>query len=412
MQAIVDQTSAVTVADLVARARALGPKLRERIPAAAAARRIPAETMADLVKSGVLKACMPKRWGGYELPFGAHTDIAIELAKYCGSTAWVAGIVGSHNWWLGKYQPEAQKEVWENNPDALVAAAFASKPGSKAVAENGGYRVTGEWYFCSGVDNCDWVSLMCPVPQPDGPPELTMMLFKKGEYTVRDVWHSPGMRATGSNNVVVNGLFVKEHRATRVRELNSPASPGQAINTSWTYKLPMLDVFGYAVAAPTLGCAQATLAAFIESMTGRTSLEHTKVTDHPTLQVRVAESAAELDAAQALYESDIAHMNAVAKAGGTLDPLAIARIKRNGAFVCTLAKRAALRLVEATGAGGLSDTSAVYRTYADTLAGAAHRALNWDILGALYGKILLNGPAAIESDIARRQAAAAAALKQ
>jgi alkylation response protein AidB-like acyl-CoA dehydrogenase len=197
-----------------------------------------------------------------------------------------------------------------------------------------------------------------------------------------------------------------------MHELNSKASPGQALNTGWTFRLPMLDVFGYSVAATALACARATLEAFIAGMTGRTALDMTKVTDHPSLQLRVAEASVEIDAATALYESDIAAMNAVARANGTLTPADIGRIKRNCAYVATLSKRAAMRLTEATGAGGLLDGNPVYRAFADTVAAAAHRALNWDISGANYGKILFGDTASAEAELQRRMAAAAAALKQ
>ncbi|MCA9268107.1 MAG: hypothetical protein KDA41_06530, partial [Planctomycetales bacterium] len=382
--AVAEKNSGITSADLVKRAAALAPKLRARIEQGAKDRKVPAETIADLVDSRVFRACMPARFGGYELPFGAHTDVAIELARHCGSTGWVAGIISSHNWWLGKYHPDAQHEVWDDHADALVGAAFASKPGTKATKDGSDFIVNGEWLYCSGVDNCDWASLMTPVPQPSGPPDLVMVLLKKGEYKIKDVWNSPGMRATGSNNVIAENVRVPAHRVTRMAELNSPASPGQTLNTGWTFKLPMLDVFGYSVAGPTLGCGRATYDIFVASMTGRTALDASKVTDHATLQLRVGEAAAELDAAEALYKADIAFMNGVAKAGGTLSALDIARIKRNCSYVATLSKRAATRLVEATGAGGLMEGSPVYRAFSDTLAAAAHRALNWDINGTTF----------------------------
>ena len=353
---------------------------------------------------------MPARFGGHELPFGTHTDVAMELAKTCGSTGWVAGIIGSHNWWLGKYQIESQHEVWDNNADALVAAAFASKPGTKAVAVDGGYRVSGEWMWCSGIDHCDWCSLMTPVPQASGPPDLVMVLLKRGDYTVHDVWNVPGMKATGSNNVIVDDLFVPKYRATRVAELNNKASPGQKLNESWIYKLPMLDVFGYSVAGPTLGCARGALEGFIASMTGRSGLDGSKVTDHPTLQARVAESSAEIDAAQALYDTDMAFLRATAQANGDLTSAEIGRIKRNCAYVVTLAKRAASRLIEAMGANGVSDSNPVAIAFADTMAGASHRALNWDVNGVAYGKILFGAISSPDAELLKRQVAAAKAV--
>ena len=410
MAATPEKLHTVTAADLIKRVGTLAPKLIERRAKGASLRRLPDETMADLVATTALRACMPARFGGHELPFGTHTDVAMELAKTCGSTGWVAGIIGSHNWWLGKYQIESQHEVWDNNADALVAAAFASKPGTKAVAVDGGYRVSGEWMWCSGIDHCDWCSLMTPVPQASGPPDLVMVLLKRGDYTVHDVWNVPGMKATGSNNVIVDDLFVPKYRVTRVAELNNKASPGQKLNESWIYKLPMLDVFGYSVAGPTLGCARGALEGFIASMTGRSGLDGSKVTDHPTLQARVAESSAEIDAAQALYDTDMAFLRATAQANGDLTSAEIGRIKRNCAYVVTLAKRAASRLIEAMGANGVSDSNPVAIAFADTMAGASHRALNWDVNGVAYGKILFGAISSPDAELLKRQVAAAKAV--
>ncbi|MBL8642511.1 MAG: hypothetical protein JNK21_01150 [Rhodospirillaceae bacterium] len=409
--AAAEKAKKVTGEDLVARVAALAPTLAERRAKGAAARRLPDETIADLVSTTALRACMPARFGGHELPFGTHTDVAMELARHCGSTGWVAGIIGSHNWWLGKYQPEAQHEVWANDPDALVAAAFASKPGSKAVPTDGGYILSGEWMWCSGVDHCGWCSLMAPVPQPSGPPDLVMVLLKKGEYTVKDVWFTPGMKATGSNNVLASDVFVPKHRVTRIAELNSRFSPGQKLNDSWIYNLPMLDVFGYSVAGPVLGAARGALDGFIASMTGRSALDTTKVTDHPTLQARVAESSAEVDTAQALYDSDMAFMRVRAQANRDITPTELLRIKRNGAYVATLSKRAALRLIEAMGAVGVSDSNPVHIAFSDVLAGASHRALNWDISGAAYGKALFGQVSSPDAEMLKRQAAAAKHLE-
>ena len=92
-------SESLTVDDLVARASTLGLKLAERRSKARSLRRLPDETVADLIDNDLIRACQPKRFGGPELPFGAHTDVAMELARSCPSTGWVAGILGSHDWW-------------------------------------------------------------------------------------------------------------------------------------------------------------------------------------------------------------------------------------------------------------------------------------------------------------------------
>ena len=289
-----------TLEDLLCQVEALGPGLFARRELAAKNRQVPVESMTEIVESGVLRACMPARFGGHELPFGAHTDVAMEIARYCGSTGWVAGIIGSHNWWLGKYEPEAQFEVWQDNPDALVGAAFASQKGSVGIPREGGITVSGTWMWCSGIDHCDWVSLMTPIFDDNESPEMAMILLKKGEYSIDDVWFSPGMRGTGSNNVIIEDQFVPSHRITRIAELNCKDSPGLALNPSSVYKLPMLDVFGYSVAMPTLGCAKSTLDHFVNGMRERAALDNARVAEFQSLQLRAAESSAEIHAADVI----------------------------------------------------------------------------------------------------------------
>jgi len=393
----------ITTDELVSRAVALGPQLQERRLSAAKNRHIPEESIADLIDSEVLKACMPAKFGGFELPFGSHTDVAMELARYCGSTGWVAGIIGSHNWWLGKYQVEAQHEVWDKNPDALVAAAFASTKGSQAVQSAGGYTVSGKWLFCSGVDACGWTSLMAQVPRENQPPDLAMVLLPASDYTIEDVWYSPGMSATGSNNVLVNEVFVPAHRATLMSELNRKLSPGQMLNNGPTYRLPMLDVFGYSVAGPTLGAAKGALHNFLEGMRQRKALDNSRVAEFATQQVRVSEASAEIDAAQAIYDSDMAMMRNACIEDRELKQADLLRIKRNCAYIAQLSKRSASRVVEAMGAGGLNNSNPVHMAFSDAIAGASHRALNWDVHATAYGKVLFDLDVSAESEQARRQ---------
>ena len=399
------QDSAVTVDDLVARAAALGESLSARREETAKNRQVPAAGMAELVESKVLRACMPARFGGYELHFGAHTDVAMELARHCGSTGWVSGIIGSHNWWLGKYNPDAQHELWQDDPDALVGAAFASAKGSHGKPKKGGFVVSGTWMWCSGIDHSHWVALMTPIIDGDGPPDLAVMLLKKGEYSIDDVWYSPGLRGTGSNNVVIEDQFVPAHRVIRVAELNCKDSPGRTLNPSSVYKLPMLDVFGYSVAIPTLGCAKGTLEHFVNGMRERTALDNARVAEFQSLQLRAAESSAEIDAAEAVYRRDLEYMWLAADDDRDLTQEELLRIKRNCAYITTLAKRAATRVIEAMGAGGMSDSNPAHTAFSDTLAGGSHRALQWDINSTSWGKHLF-GLMDNTSDLDHRTAAA------
>ena len=66
--------------ELIQRARALAPKLRERALRAERDRNIPRESVEEYIDAGLIRTIMPKRWGGYEHDHEVAFNIAIELA--------------------------------------------------------------------------------------------------------------------------------------------------------------------------------------------------------------------------------------------------------------------------------------------------------------------------------------------
>ena len=144
----------VAYAEAIERARALVPVLRSRAAAAEAARTVPAETLADLHASGLLRALQPKRWGGMEFDFIAYVDIPLELARGCASTGWNMGNLLIHHWLLALYDERAQAEVWGTDPQAMIASGVAFPQGSGRKVD-GGFVVNGRWNFSSGVNIAD-----------------------------------------------------------------------------------------------------------------------------------------------------------------------------------------------------------------------------------------------------------------
>lgn len=379
----------VTVDDLVARAAALGPKLAERRERTNTDKRLPDETIADLIDNGLIQACQPKRFGGPELPFGAHTDVAMELARHCSSTGWVVGILGSHDWWLAKCHPDVQEEIWGADSRAWVAGAFAYER-AEPVKVNGGYRLSGEWVFGSGVLENGWFAVMAPVPQDGGGKNPTMMILPSTDFTVKRVWDPPGLAGTGSDNVVVDGAFVPEHRTVSFLDLNERKSVGQSANPGWTYNLPMPRVVQYSVAGPVIGMARAALEAFCDNIKSRSSyVDRARLQGFATLQARVAESAAEIDAAKDVYDADMRLMRDIAENDRDMTQHEQYRIRRNCAYLSLLCRRATHRLAEALGAGGLKNSNLVHQFNLDVLAATGHQALSWDGNATPYGKLLL-----------------------
>src|SRR5260370_7574265 len=149
------------------RAREIVPILRERAQRAEDDRMVIRGREQVLHESGLFRFRQPKAFGGMELDFVAVVDIPAELARGCPSTAWSVGNVACHHWILGYYDPETQREVWDANPDALIASSIALAAG-RGRKTPGGFIVNGRWPFSSAVGNSEWNTLALPVHYDDG----------------------------------------------------------------------------------------------------------------------------------------------------------------------------------------------------------------------------------------------------
>ncbi len=377
-------TEQVTETELISRARALGPSLAERRAKAHDLRRLPDETVADLVSAGLLKACQPARGGGYELPFGAQTSAGAEIGKHCGSSAWIVSVCGTHHWMLGKFAPEAQDDVWGENPDAISASAFASAYQTTEKVE-GGFKISGRWLFSSGIHACDWVIVVGRIPQENGPPQGWFMLVPKSDFEIQDNWRTVGLRGTGSNDIIIEDTFVPEHRTLGQMEINAIDTPGTEGNPDSVYRMPMQGVINYCVSAPTLGLAEGAMDSFAAEMAPRTDVFAQKISGNATLQLRTSESSAEIDCARLLYENDIARIRDSVTGGAALELEEMARIKRNASYVGQLSKRATGRLAAAMGARGLDEGNFVHMAHADISAACSHISMVWDTCALPYG---------------------------
>src|SRR5690348_6111872 len=117
----------LTLEDLLERAEALVPRLRERARSAEELRRLPDETFQEFQKAGLFKVFQPARYGGFELDYGrTQVELCHVLGQGCGSSAWVQCVIACHAWALGMFPPEAQEAVWGGDEDALIASSFAA----------------------------------------------------------------------------------------------------------------------------------------------------------------------------------------------------------------------------------------------------------------------------------------------
>src|SRR5205085_11741383 len=142
--------------DLLARARAIAALARERAQQTETDRRVSNDMIERMRQADLFRVMQPRAYGGFEYGFEVFAQIVAAIASGCGSTGWVYGLLASHQWLIACFSQAAQDEVWQD-PSALAAGTYA--PVARAVAAEGGYRLSGTGSFCSGCDNAQWQRL-------------------------------------------------------------------------------------------------------------------------------------------------------------------------------------------------------------------------------------------------------------
>jgi 3-hydroxy-9,10-secoandrosta-1,3,5(10)-triene-9,17-dione monooxygenase len=380
-------------AELLARAEALIPVLRERAARAEELRRLPDETIADLHKSGLFRVLQPKRVGGSELPFRHLVELVATIARGDGSTAWVLANLAAHHWLLGMWPKEAQDEIWGASPDALIGSALIF-PRGRARKAAGGYRISGRWPFSSGVDPATWNLIGAIVQDEDsGGAEPRIFVLPAKDYTIIDTWDVIGLAGTGSKDVVAENVFVPDYRTIAVSEITGGPNPGSMINPSVLYQLPAISLFAFCIAGVSLGIAQGAIEYFEETMRTRTSYYTGRsLADFVTVQGHLAEAAAITDAARAVMLSDCEEATRIVEGGRVPSLNHRARYRRDGAYAATMCTKAVDVLFRATGGGAIYARNPLQRAFRDVHAANAHYVLNWDINGAMYGRVALGLP--------------------
>jgi len=379
-------------ADLVARAHGLVPALRARSAEAAAARRVPDETIAAFKRSGLLRLLQPAALGGLERDYADFVDVIRTLTQGCASSAWVYGVLTEHSWVLASYPAEAQREVWGADPTAMSCASLVPTGTGERVA--GGIRLRGRWPFASGCDHAQWAILGALVGETDGKRAIYDCLVPIGEVAIDDDWHVLGLAATGSKTLVAEGVLVPEHRMLRHEELATGRAPGRDIHPGMTLcRMPRSFIASLTLVAVLLGLAQRAVDEFAEYTGKRGGAGGRRAAESEIIQLALAEAAAEADTALLLARSIAVGNTRLVAAGETVTPERLLTARRDIAFAVKLARQAIDRLYALCGAHAIYDGAALQLIFRDAHAAAAHLFLKWEVGALPFGKLRLGLPA-------------------
>jgi 3-hydroxy-9,10-secoandrosta-1,3,5(10)-triene-9,17-dione monooxygenase len=386
------RVEAVTDEELIARAHALKPLLARNAAEVDAGRRVVDENIAALEEAGLFRITVPRRLGGYEVPFATKLKVSAALGEACGSTSWVVTLINVCNWLVSLYPERAQQEVWGADANAKACGVLA--PSATARKVDGGFEITGTWGYASGCLHSQWAILGLPLVDDAGETVgQGLALIPMSDLRIEDTWFVAGMRGTGSNTLHAEGVFVPHYRI-----LDVPAAIDNQYGTEHKdealYRSSFIPALVLVLAGPQLGMARGVLDTVIEKAPKRV-IAYTvfeQQTASTTFQNAVSDAAMHVDTAVLHSERAAADIDAAAQRGEKMTYLARARVRADVGWAIRHARQAIDELISANGASSFADVSPIQRLWRDSATGGRHAVIMPSVNQEVYGKALLGIP--------------------
>jgi len=347
-------------------------------------RQLPKETVEEAERAGLFDLLVPRQFGGTEAPLTALLDPVRRMAHGCTSSAWTLAFYTLHSWMVALFSEEAQREAFRKRP-FLAPAPLA--PTGRAVPKDDGYILDGRWSWATGVMNANW-ALVSPVAVVADQPMPMLALLPIEDIRIEDVWHTDGMCATGSNDVIVENVFVPAHRTVRTSDVHSGESPGAALRASDTYRWPMVPALALVAAMPALGTAERITQLYAERLCERVlAFQGTKQKDKPAAQIRLSDANVRLLALRGLLADTTSTIDRILAAG---DPIGIdtrAQARLAAAHIVHESRSVIADVFEASGASVHFLNSPMQRGKRDVDVLAGHVIFDYDASREVAGAV-------------------------
>ena len=244
--------AAATARTLLERTLALLPQIEAAGEAIERERRLPPSLVEAMTDAGLFRMLVPRSLGGCEADLATFSRVIEAVAQVDGSTAWCLSQNAGVSLLAGSLPRQGAAEVFG---DGRTRSAGGYGPAT-AVRVEGGFRVTGDWSYASGIRHANWLRAGVRLVDEDGKAAAMstasdgfLLFFPAHEATLEDVWHVSGLRGTGSDPYSVRDLFIPEHRAVQPK----PLEPGTL------YAFGTTPVFSVGFASVALGLARGSL---------------------------------------------------------------------------------------------------------------------------------------------------------
>ena len=347
--------------EAIERARTIVPVAKKNALLAEEMRRLPEENVRAILDSGLMPLMRPRAFGGYEADWMTQIDCVSEVARFCGSTGWCMTFFIQHQYFLSLFGEEAQRFVYERQPDPTILTSF-NQTGEVKEAKDG-YEIAGRWHFASGGDYCQWGIVGGVTRNEDGSVKQRLnFLLRPDQFRIDRVWNGMGLRGSGSNDVVVEPTFVPANFVYDHDQALIGRAPGHTVHQGVLYRSPLVLNSGFAVLTPLHGIARGAYESFVELTAGRGARAlGPKPAEKADIQTAIGEAKAEIDLAYLITDK----LSATIFNGVEITRVDAVRHRRDMAMILKLLQSAVDRLFDLSGAHGMLGDHAIQRHWRD-----------------------------------------------
>ena len=376
--------------ELVERAQALTKLVASRARETEQQGFVSPDVIEEFCDAGFFKILVPKKYGGYELGVDAMAKVVQTIAPSCTSTGWVLAFYIGHNFLHALFPEKSQEEVFGERSFALTPGTFF--PAYQLVPTDGGYVATGRSSWNSGSASAEWFMGGGLVMQEGQPPALRFFLVPRADAQVVENWDVAGLRGTASNDLVVDGAFVPEHRVVDALDVLNGTSPGAALHANPLYSLPVMPFIVAEILPVAVGTYRAAADHF-QQVTADRQMSDTgaKASTKQTARISLGRGQAGADLAESMLDSYLA-MFREADLGILSDPVTRARLKAQGAMLTEFCSNGINELVAAAGANAYRNDSPMQRYFRDINMMRVHATLDATRSTETLGELLLGLP--------------------
>jgi alkylation response protein AidB-like acyl-CoA dehydrogenase len=369
--------------EFVRRCEALVPHLARLAPEAEELRRLPEETLELVTEADLWRGVVPTSLGGHGLGLAALAGGTRALAHGCPASAWTISFLILHGWLLSRLPVGGREELFAGGAIPMAPAPLA--PTGTVTPTDGGYLLSGRWEWATGVLHADWVMVHAVQAEPEL--STRFLVVPVADVEVEDVWHTSGMRATGSNAVRIDGRFVPEHRSIAAASMLQAA---EAVDGDGMAGLPVPPVLALVASAPALGAAEAAVGLFEQRLAERVlaySLGD-RQREQPAAQVRLATAMSDLRAARLGWQAAVDDLARQPELGPVDEQQRVGT--RLAAAATVRASRQVIGTVcEGAGASVYFSSSPLQRLQRDVEVLKGHVIFDWDRTAELAGRFAL-----------------------